>query len=271
MKGWLCLAATLWSLSAEAHEIHDAERFECLRDAYPEAGLALHAEPPAVVVGAALPNTVRLTWDDGLRNKSLADMLAAPDLQDTVAQTYPAGPHLRPPTKDDDPGRVRLDAFLEVLYGDSPRAVEKNLDTVVWMPKHVGQRLRFNRNHGAAEALRRVSAELDQLPAKLRVYVTKTAGTYNWRTIAGTNRRSAHAYGIAIDVGVEHSDYWRWDLKKNPDLPYRNRFPIEVVQAFERHGFVWGGRWHHYDTMHFEYRPELLHRNCVRPLEGESK
>ena len=26
----------------------------------------------------------------------------------------------------------------------------------------------------------------------------------------------------------------------------------------ERHGFIWGGNWYHYDTMHFEYRPELL-------------
>jgi len=21
---------------------------------------------------------------------------------------------------------------------------------------------------------------------------------------------------------------------------------------------VWGGKWYHYDTMHFEYRPEIL-------------
>lgn len=28
--------------------------------------------------------------------------------------------------------------------------------------------------------------------------------------------------------------------------------------AREKHGFIWGGCWYHYDTMHFEYRPELL-------------
>jgi hypothetical protein len=28
--------------------------------------------------------------------------------------------------------------------------------------------------------------------------------------------------------------------------------------VFEKHGFIWGGKWYHYDTMHFEYRPELL-------------
>jgi hypothetical protein len=34
--------------------------------------------------------------------------------------------------------------------------------------------------------------------------------------------------------------------------------PLEIIDIFERHGFIWGGKWYHYDTMHFEYRPELL-------------
>jgi hypothetical protein len=33
---------------------------------------------------------------------------------------------------------------------------------------------------------------------------------------------------------------------------------MAIVRVFERHGFIWGGRWRHYDTMHFEYRPELI-------------
>ena len=39
---------------------------------------------------------------------------------------------------------------------------------------------------------------------------------------------------------------------------YRNRVPFDIVAVFERHGFIWGGKWSHFDTMHFEYRPELL-------------
>jgi hypothetical protein len=39
---------------------------------------------------------------------------------------------------------------------------------------------------------------------------------------------------------------------------YRNRMPMEIVEIFEKHGFIWGGKWGHFDTMHFEYRPELL-------------
>jgi hypothetical protein len=27
---------------------------------------------------------------------------------------------------------------------------------------------------------------------------------------------------------------------------------------------VWGGRWYHYDTMHFEYRPELFDPRCLQ-------
>ncbi|HNY22827.1 MAG TPA: M15 family metallopeptidase, partial [Treponemataceae bacterium] len=34
--------------------------------------------------------------------------------------------------------------------------------------------------------------------------------------------------------------------------------PAAVVEAFEREGFVWGGKWLLWDNMHFEYRPELL-------------
>jgi hypothetical protein len=30
------------------------------------------------------------------------------------------------------------------------------------------------------------------------------------------------------------------------------------VEIFERHGFIWGGKWGHFDTMHFEYRPEFF-------------
>ena len=32
----------------------------------------------------------------------------------------------------------------------------------------------------------------------------------------------------------------------------------EIVRAFEAEGFIWGGKWHEYDLMHFEYRPEIM-------------
>ena len=63
-----------------------------------------------------------------------------------------------------------------------------------------------------------------------------------------------HAYGVAIDLNTAFGDYWRWSESGT----YQNQVPWEIVEVFERHGFIWGGKWKHFDTMHFEYRPELL-------------
>ena len=41
-------------------------------------------------------------------------------------------------------------------------------------------------------------------------------------------------------------------------LALQAEYPWEIVAAFEAQGFIWGGKWYHYDIMHFEYRPELL-------------
>jgi D-alanyl-D-alanine carboxypeptidase len=86
---------------------------------------------------------------------------------------------------------------------------------------------------------------------------------------------SMHAYGAAIDLNLKFSDYWLWQKKADP-IPYRNRMPQEIVDIFERHGFIWGGKWYHYDTMHFEYRPELLGSNlraicCINIIRGPSR
>jgi hypothetical protein len=65
-----------------------------------------------------------------------------------------------------------------------------------------------------------------------------------------------HAYGAAIDLNLGYANYWMWE--KDRAARYVNRMPPSIVEIFERHGFIWGGKWHHFDTMHFEYRPELL-------------
>ena len=84
-------------------------------------------------------------------------------------------------------------------------------------------------------------------------------GTFNWRVSAGTKRLSVHAFGAAVDINVGRSHYWR-DLAKEETTPvaYKNMIPAKIVEVFEKHGFIWGGWWYHFDTMHFEYRPELI-------------
>ncbi len=73
--------------------------------------------------------------------------------------------------------------------------------------------------------------------------------------MARARRVSAHGLVIA----TEHSDYWFW-AKPGADgrYPYKNRVPWEIVEIFEKHGFIRGGKWYRHDTMHFEYQPEIV-------------
>jgi hypothetical protein len=90
---------------------------------------------------------------------------------------------------------------------------------------------------------------------------------WTWRDIAQTQSRSFHAYGLAVDLlpkslgGKE--TYWLWASQKKPEwwnISYNERYhpPAAVIKAFETYGFIWGGKWLFFDTMHFEYRPEIL-------------
>ena len=202
----------------------------------------------------------RMPLDDGKGNKSFAAWLDNPDIEDMLRPPYPAGPMGKPPAKDIDPGRARNARFFNHMYGDCRSgAAARNLVEIVWLPRKAGQRLRVSRINGVAEKLAAVSRELDKLPARFDVYLRPAAGTYNCRAIAGTDRSSAHGWGIAIDIALKHAHYWRWaGPAADGSYPYRNAIPAEIVAIFEKHGFIWCGKWHHYDTMHFEYRPELL-------------
>jgi len=62
---------------------------------------------------------------------------------------------------------------------------------------------------------------------------------------------------LAIDLNPAYADYWLWRRSAAAPRP-ANRIPPEIIEIFEQHGFIWGGRWQQFDTMHFEYRPELL-------------
>jgi hypothetical protein len=101
-----------------------------------------------------------------------------------------------------------------------------------------------------------------------------TLDGWNWRSIADTQSRSFHAYGAALDLLPKslggRETYWLWAVQKNPEwwtVSYERRFhpPDAVIKAFEAHGFIWGGKWLFFDTMHFEYRPEILILSKLSP------
>ncbi len=207
----------------------------------------------------------RMAIDDGQPAKSHPDLLSRPDLKDMFRVPYPAGPAWsgRPQAPGDevaDPGRARHAAFFAKMYGDCTKGTAAaQLVDIIWLPATAPQKLKVTRVNGVARKLEAVSRELEALPAAVRRFLSPAAGTYVCRPIAGTERASAHGYGIAIDIAIRHADYWRWQRPAADRSPaWRNRIPMEIVEVFERHGFIWGGKWLHYDTMHFEYRPELL-------------
>ena len=228
------------------------------------ACLAEHYAGRAVRTGATwsleLPDGSTVAWDDG-KPKTTAARIASPDVEDVFALGYPTGPIVPVTDAEEDPGRVRLEPLFRATYGATEREVSAALTSV----KIAGHSVRFHRR--AAPALERVARRIEVLlraEPELGRFFRALGGTFAVRTIAGTARTSAHAWGIAIDIDTSMSDYWR----SSPKSGWRNRIPASIVEAFESEGFVWGGRWFHYDTKHFEYRPELFDPRCRAPLSS---
>jgi len=205
-------------------------------------------------------NGSKVKWDDGISNKPYSQLLDAPDLKDMFSQAYSVGKLDEPIVKDFEPGRIRNTDFFKAIYGETEADVKKNLVEITWCPKLVGEKISVTRVNDVYKQVERISAELDEHP-ELKPYLKDIGGSFLWRKIKGTNRQSMHSFGMTIDINTKYSDYWEWTCKCTDEsryMAYKNRIPQLIVDIFERHGFIWGGKWYHYDTMHFEYRPELI-------------
>jgi hypothetical protein len=245
--------------------VSQADRIRVFREVY--ADYILSADNGVI----KLSNGFEIHIDDG-KVKSHAEKLDHADIEDMLSQVYPVSGCLALNSslpKDFDPGRIRNQSFFEAIYGITKADIEKNLVAVDWF----GQSLKVSRLMGAAEKLGKVKAELGKAYPELRAHLSPSAGTFVWRAIAGTSRVSAHGFGIAIDIATAKTDYWQWGKFSPERLPtLRQKIPQVIIEAFERNGFIWGGNWYHYDTMHFEYRPELIaigklarSRGCASP------
>lgn len=186
-------------------------------------------------------------------HKPFDQLLRHASVLDQFRLAYPRGAEIAPPQKNFDPGRFRDEAFFNALYGDCRRQ-KPDLVVIRWID---GEKVLFARANSASAHLEAVAIEIEKLPLAVRRAAAPTAGTYSCRPVKDTGRLSMHSYGAAIDLNLKYSNYWLWAAKVG-NIPYRNAMPRQIIDIFERHGFIWGGRWYHYDTMHFEYRPELL-------------
>lgn len=200
----------------------------------------------------------------GLYPESLPpELVADPALAASMAQVYPLEPHRPPLAVDEQAGRVRSYTLLRLLYGQDRRAVQSHLVHVPLLVHASGQGGQtVSLSPAAARAFTRVARTLQESVARqphLRAYILP-AGGYAWRTIAGEQRLSPHSFGIAIDMNPDKGPYWRWSPhgRKGQGHPAQQTYPPEIVSAFEKEGFIWGGKWHKFDCMHFEYRPEII-------------
>ncbi len=162
---------------------------------------------------------------------------------------------------------VRDNTFLDMLYGGNNR-VSMDLN----MSKVSALGLRTIAHSMVVEKLKIVDKEVTDLAstnAHVRDFVSsiQMLSGYAWRNISKSSIRSYHSYGVAFDLLPETTRgkqvYWDWSRVNNKhwySIPYSKRWmpPDELIKIFESHGFVWGGKWQFFDTMHFEYRPEII-------------
>jgi hypothetical protein len=249
----------------------------------PEAGILAAAYPEAVRIVEdtqagcifAFSNGQRVPFADG-RALTPEQRLEDADLATVLSQPYPPGKIPLPAPIGREAGRWRNYPLLQAAYGATRGEVEANLDSVDFL----GVPIRFNRKNGAAEALQQVARDIANdswLMAFVKpIIVAGHAGKpdtvldndcvsgWNWRRIAGTDRLSPHAFGIALDINNPFAvkpKYWRW-RKNGKTVSQLDPIPWPLIEVFEKHGFIWGGKWNHFDTMHFEFRPEFrLRRN----------
>lgn len=232
----------------------------CLRMAYPQIkGFADDAEGPLAAAegrpGACFTprpwRPTRLLWGWRWRIPT-----PTPFGMWTCAAVWPS------PTRWSRTGRKR--PWASRRGGDVPTLSCARCTAKIKRPCAPGCRPRVFWGQGlqlaapAARALRDVDARLAlavRQTSALRPLL-KMDGGFTWRRIAGTSRLSPHAFGIALDISPGIATYWRWSPLR--PHPLQKGYPSAIVAAFEDAGFIWGGKWHEYDLMHFEYRPELV-------------
>jgi hypothetical protein len=153
-----------------------------------------------------------------------------------------------------DPGRLRNTEFMSFLYFETEAAARDSLSTVESTAHGTTFQVTQKRNVAC-----QLQAVLEDVSGRYPELFREIGGSFNWRVISGTDRLSSHSFGAAIDLNASLGGYWKWSGRAEGNVGgFDNKIPLDLVEAFERYGFIWGGKWHHYDGMHFEYRPELI-------------
>ncbi|HVN71884.1 MAG TPA: M15 family metallopeptidase, partial [Desulfomonilia bacterium] len=269
MKRRALLLAILLCISSAAHADDETLRkASCYIRAYPDFFIA-YKEGYLITKDGR-----RITFDSRIRSKDYDRMVVDRHVgddrfnpEDALYWNYRARSEIptveKPPIGD--PGRIRPAAIFGYMYGTTRAQRMKRMRPVHWVgPGAGGGNIIFVTTvNGVDKALEEVAREIRNLPEDKKkdlegiVLDPDACSGYCDRPVrCYPHRTSAHAYGIAVDVNEDMSFFV--GSHRGEPYRYRNNMPQFLVDIFERHGFIWGGRWHSYDIMHFEYRPELL-------------
>ncbi|MFA9454365.1 MAG: M15 family metallopeptidase [Candidatus Aminicenantaceae bacterium] len=155
--------------------------------------------------------------------------------------------------------------LIHAMFGRTESQVREHCVTFTFLNHEV------NVNRLAAYALRQVEREIYATASsdpEVRAFIQDLSVIYSFhrKNVKGSRTLSFHAYGLALDIiprsysGLHANWMWSRTYKR-----YWYRIPLEkrwspppaVMNAFKRHGFIWGGDWVRFDCVHFEYRPEI--------------
>ena len=115
---------------------------------------------------------------DGRSNKTFEQLPENPDLSDQFAIPYPLGRDFKVPAENQDPGRIRNEAFFVKMYGDCrKREVENRLKPLDWFKDQGGSMLRVTSINGVDVRLAAVARELGSLPKDMARFLVPSAGT----------------------------------------------------------------------------------------------
>lgn len=249
------------SVSTERYDIRDDPRVRAFVDAY--AALidsVAYGEADVVFILGKEP----IHFRDGRMLRE--GRLDRDDACDPIFYVYPLEPLTEPLSPPAEMPTYCTDV-LESLWGDSETEIRDHGRSVTFLD----HRMFVNELLVAPLA----NVEKDVLRAArnrpvVASWVEEMEITYSfsYREIAGSPTRSQHSFGLAVDFVPRsyggRAVYWRWSRALDGEgwhsIPLDHRWspPTAVIEAFERHGFVWGGKWAHFDAIHFEYRPEIL-------------
>lgn len=247
--------------------------FKALEQAYPSVARAYESasgEPAILVNGKVfywisnriVPENARADWEKYGTNtfyrypKSVPDlsMLSDEEFKSLNAATF----------KNRTPYHPEYHA---VLYG-----MRRHADTNenILKGRFLGKQVRIHRlAYKPLQCVEREILALAGTNTNIADFLKRidTVYSFYWRTVENSSLRSMHSYGISVDIldsrNTKKNVYWLWRKKLRVDWvrePISKRWmpPDEIVKIFEKYGFVWGGKWLFYDTIHFEYRPEIL-------------